>query len=325
MDLHTPPSHRVTAALVEVGAWLKTTGYHFITPTPATHRRINSRAGAHAHAKTLRDAFGWSRPFTRDMLPPEIFRVMHSAGLVEGESDKFRSRVRFSTLGQHLFAHSAFPTDQPDSVFFGPDTYRFAALINAELQRVPLCSSGRILDIGCGAGPGGIMAALWSGQAHPWLALADINETALQFASANCALAGVDPKFALGDLFEPVAGSFDLIVSNPPYLNDRAARTYRHGGGKWGGALSERIVRDGVHRLRPGGRLVLYTGSAIVEGEDPFALSVRDELDALDALGWSWTYRELDPDVFGEELEESAYAGVERIAAVGLVVTRPAG
>ena len=30
-------------------------------------------------------------------------------------------------------------------------------------------------------------------------------------------------------------------------------------------------------------------------------------------------YREIDPDVFGEELEQAAYADVDRIAAVGAV------
>jgi hypothetical protein len=35
-------------------------------------------------------------------------------------------------------------------------------------------------------------------------------------------------------------------------------------------------------------------------------------------------YGELDPDVFGEELDTPAYACAERIAAVGLVVQRPA-
>jgi len=34
-------------------------------------------------------------------------------------------------------------------------------------------------------------------------------------------------------------------------------------------------------------------------------------------------YRELDPDVFGEELERPAYARVERIAVIGLDVVKP--
>jgi hypothetical protein len=34
-----------------------------------------------------------------------------------------------------------------------------------------------------------------------------------------------------------------------------------------------------------------------------------------------WSYAEVDPDVFGEELETPAYADADRIAAVVLTVT----
>lgn len=50
------------------------------------------------------------------------------------------------------------------------------------------------------------------------------------------------------------------------------------------------------------------------------ALSTVVDLIARDA-GARLSYRELDPDVFGEELEKPVYAGAERIAAVGAVLT----
>ncbi|MBA2547343.1 MAG: SAM-dependent methyltransferase, partial [Burkholderiaceae bacterium] len=34
----------------------------------------------------------------------------------------------------------------------------------------------------------------------------------------------------------------------------------------------------------------------------------------------AYQYREIDPDVFGSELDQRAYARVERIAAVGLTL-----
>jgi hypothetical protein len=40
-----------------------------------------------------------------------------------------------------------------------------------------------------------------------------------------------------------------------------------------------------------------------------------------DRAGANFTYEELDPDVFGNELDAPSYADVERIAAVGLVAT----
>jgi SAM-dependent methyltransferase len=319
MNVAANTAETTTSCLIQVGRWLRSAGYCFVTPTPATHRRIDARTNS--PAASLRDAFGWSRAFAPDLLAGDLLRTMDSAGLLDREGGGMvRSLVRYSSLAGDLFAHSAFPTDQPDAIFFGPDTYRFASLIEAEVERRALRQSARILDVGCGAGPGGIVAARRCGHAAPSLVLADINAVALQYAAANAALAGIEASFVLSDLFEHVTGEFDLIVSNPPYLNDPAQRTYRNGGGEWGAALSERVVREGVHRLAPGGRLVLYTGVAIVDGRDPFIESLRAE---LDESGWSWRYRELDPDVFGEELEQPAYARADRIAAVALTVSRP--
>jgi SAM-dependent methyltransferase len=306
-------------ALVDTGRWLLAQGYDFTTVTPATQRRVNARAGTEP-ARSLRDVFGWSRAFRPSLLPAAITSSMRAARLLTPTAGGLlRSEVRFSSLDGLLFAHSAYPTTTHDAVFFGPDTYRFAALICQELECQPLGLAARILDVGCGAGPGGLVAAR-EGRLHA-TTLADINERALHFARANAALAGAQRvEFRCSDLFLHTPGPFELIVSNPPYLNDGAERAYRHGGGRWGEALSLRIVREGLPRLAAGGRLVLYTGVPMVDGVDPLWSALGDE---LTELGWRCRYRELDPDVFGEELDEPAYAEVERIAAVALVVERP--
>ncbi|RYF44159.1 MAG: methyltransferase domain-containing protein [Comamonadaceae bacterium] len=308
-------------SLEVLGRWLQGQGYRFTTVTPATHGRVNRRPSS-AKAQDLRGVFGWSRPFAAALLPADMLALMREGGLLAlGPDGDLASTVRFSSIGELLFAHSAYPTTQADAVFFGPDTVRFTALIEGQLHERALPVGARILDVGCGAGPGGIVAALAAIASAPRLVLADINPAALDHARANAALAGLERvEFAQGDLFGAVEGDFDLVVANPPYLNDAAQRAYRHGGGAWGGGLSERIVREGLPRLAPGGRLVLYTGAAIVEGSDPLLDALRPE---LEHCGWSWSYRELDPDVFGEELEEPAYAGADRIAAVALVVGRP--
>ncbi len=311
----------LTEALIRTGSWLIGAEYRFTTVTPSTHSRVNARPGAQT-ARTLAEVFGWSRPFAPALLAPDALAGLREADLLDTlPGNLLRSRVRFSSLGGALYAHSAHPTTQADAVFFGPDTCRFVTLIESELQRQPLGAGARVLDVGCGGGPGGIAAVRASHAAAPALVLADISPVALQFARANAALAAVaNVHFAQGDLFAPTSGPFDLIVANPPYLLDAAARTYRHGGGALGGALSERIVAEGLPRLAPGGRLVLYTGSAIVAGVDALGDAVRH---TAQATGWPWHYRELDPDVFGEELDTPAYAHAERIAAVALVVQRP--
>lgn len=309
------------ASLVLLGRWLQDRGYRFVTVTPATHARINARSGTHP-ARDLRDVFGWSRPFEAGLLPDQVVGWLRDGDLLRQEGGLLSSRVRFSTLGRQLYSHSAYPTSDADAVFFGPDTYRFADLIEDELRRSPLRSGARILDVGCGAGPGGMVAALGSESARPELVLADINPKALVHASANAGLAGLGRvSLAQSDLYARVTGDFDLVVANPPYLVDASARTYRHGGGPLGGSLSARIVAEGLPRLAPGGRLLLYTGAAMVEGRDPLFEALEP---VLERAGWSWRYRELDPDVFGEELDAPAYQQTERIAAVALIVQRPA-
>lgn len=307
--------------LVALGRLLQQRGYAFTTVTPATQARVNARPEA-ALARDLRGVFGWSRPFEAGLLDEELLSMLRRADLLAPQPQgRWRSRVRWSSLGDLLFVHSAYPTSDADAVFFGPDTVRFAALVESELQAAALPERARILDMGCGAGPGGIVATRLAAALKPELVLADINARALRHARANAALAGIPGvSFAQGDLFDAVEGAFHLIVSNPPYLNDSSQRTYRHGGGEWGGQLSERIVAEGLPRLAPGGRLILYTGSAIVDGRDPLREVLQRQ---LAQAGWPWRYREIDPDVFGEELEQPVYARAERIAAVALVVHRP--
>ena len=288
--------------------------YHFITPTPATHARVNARPGNSA-ARSLADVFGWSRPFAEGVVPPDILAAMAAADALQPAPGGLqRSTVRLASLEGLLFLHSAYPTLSAGAVFFGPDTYRFAQAIMARLHR-PV---RRAVDIGCGAGPGAILIA----RAHPTAEVlaVDVNPDALRFTAANAALADVAVRPLASDLLQGTEGEFDLIVANPPYLIDPAERAYRHGGGPLGAGLSLAILAAARDRLAPGGHLILYTGAAIIDGEDPF-FDAASHL--LAASGFDWDYREIDPDVFGEELDHGAYVVADRIAAVVLELRRP--
>jgi methylase of polypeptide subunit release factors len=299
-------------ALIELGRSLASLGYAFSTVTPAAQRIVNGRP-ANAIARSLRDVFGWSRPFEAGLLPKQVLELMRAAEVLERKPDGlWLSSVRFSTVDGLLFAHSAFPSTEQDAVFLGPDSVRF---VNAITRVAPLAM--RVADIGCGTGVGGIVLAR-RGFGVDKVVLADINERALRLAQANAALAGVGAEVVRSDVLSSIAGDIDLIIANPPYLRDEQGRWYRDGGGDYGEAIGARIVRDALQRLRDnprGGALLLYTGAAMVAGSDTFLAAIVDDLHQANA---HYSYDELDPDVFSEELVKPAYADVERIAAVFL-------
>ena len=309
-------SSREDAALSHLLDYLRTQDYRFITITPLTHAHVTARPCIPANA-TLRDIFGWNLAFEKQCLPTKTLALLDEAGLLKDEGGCLRSKVRVSSIDDALFLHSAYPTEQEDAVFFGPDTYRFVRFVRQALDGVKPPAGMRMLDIGCGSGAGGLMLARQYPQAN--LILNDINPHALRYAALNAAATGLRAQLAEGDSLAAVQGTFDLIIANPPYLVDKDARTYRHGGECLGRSLSLRMATESLPRLAPGGRLLLYTGVAIVGGKDGFLAELTP---VMQRAGCTWHYEELDPDVFGEELMQPAYAQVDRIAAVGLSVRR---
>ncbi len=304
-------------ALFELGRHLQQAAYSFTAITPLSHQYNNQRAAA-AHAQNLRDIFGWSRPFARSVINDQLFELMQAAQVLQRDGDRWRSKVRFADFRGLLCAHSAYPTDASDAVFFGPDTYRFGRLIASHLQGNER-RTHRAVDIGCGTGAGAMLVA----RAYPGAQVyaLDINPQALRMSSVNARLAGCENVTPVhSNLLREVSGQFDLIVANPPYMLDSQERAYRHGGGALGAGLSEQIVNAALARLTPGGTLLLYTGVAMVEGHDPFLHLLQQRLQAYPCR---WHYQEIDPDVFGEELLKPGYQQVERIAAVELVLTLP--
>ena len=311
----TPGLPPPDTALLTLARQLAASGYHFVTGTPATHARVNARPGNET-ADSITGVFGWSRPFRHGLLPPALLDLMQQAEILDEQDGLLRSRIRLSTLHGMNFLHSAYPTTAAEAVFFGPDTYRFADAITLALQsKTPI---HRAVDIGCGAGPGGIVVARACPRAE--VHMVDINPEALRLARINAALANTpNAQAAPSNLLTALPGTFDLIVANPPYMVDPAERAYRHGGGPLGAGLSLAILDAALTRLNPAGRLLLYTGAAVVNGNDPFHSAAAKQLTGRPV---DWSYREIDPDVFGEELDCPAYRHADRIAAVCLTVTK---
>jgi SAM-dependent methyltransferase len=300
--------------LIDLLRALKGADYRFVTVTPETHRRVLERSPGRP-ARDLREVFGWNLPFEESLLPAPVLGALERSGMIGREGPLSRSRVRVASLGDRLFLHSAYPTDEADSVFFGPDSYRYASFLAAEIAR--LGSPRRLVDIGAGSGVGAIMAAALSPATR--VTGTDINPLALRFARISARQSGVELETVETSGLDAVEGPVDLAIANPPFVADPAKRLYRDGGGMHGARLSLDWALAAARRIEPGGTVLLYTGSAIVAGRDGLREALEEGLPALDC---TLRYAEIDPDIFSELLDQPGYEDVERVAAVGAVIDK---
>jgi release factor glutamine methyltransferase len=130
----------------------------------------------------------------------------------------------------------------------------------------------RILDIGTGSGA--LLLALLHELPNTTGTGTDTSTPALQVARANAAHCGLESRcnFVACDIASGVQGSFDLIVSNPPYIvHDEIAsltpevRDYDPlvalDGGDDGLVAYRAIAVQARHVLAPGGRLFVELGA----------------------------------------------------------------
>jgi len=297
------------AALLELLSRLEAAGYDFVSPTPAVHGLVARRRRA-GEADLLRDVLGWGRAFHAETAPAWLLDVLTEADALREDADGLRARLRVSRLDGRLHLHSASSADE-QAVFLGPDSYRYVRFLRQALSGV---SWRKALEIGVGAGAGALAIAALDPEAG--VVATDINPQALRLCRLNARHARLPIDLRPGGF--PAEGVWDLIAANPPYMAGRSGRLYRDGGGQYGAEVALEWAKEALYRLAPGGRLLLYTGAPVVAGQD----LVRTALATLAGRrGARLVYEEIDPDVFGASLARASYAEVERIAAVGAVVT----
>jgi ribosomal protein L3 glutamine methyltransferase len=168
----------------------------------------------------------------------------------------------------------------------------------------------RILEIGTGSGCIAVACARAFPRAE--VLATDISAAALRMARRNVRRHGLDHRIALlrSDLYERVSGTFDLIVSNPPYVPQREIprfpAEYRHepvlalASGMDGMEYPARILHHAAAYLAPRGWLALEVGAGAARlqsrfpglpmiwpefqhGGDGIALVARADLAALPA------------------------------------------
>ena len=147
-------------------------------------------------------------------------------------------------------------------------------LVAAALEMMAERPRGAVLDLGTGSGA--IAIALAANLPHAQVVATDISERALEMAQRNAKRLGTYDviEFRQGDCWEAIATSgyrFDLVVSNPPYIEDGELNGLQPEVAKFeprlalaGGADGLDFYRKicaGVREfLKPGGELMVEIG-----------------------------------------------------------------
>jgi release factor glutamine methyltransferase len=122
-----------------------------------------------------------------------------------------------------------------------------------------------VLDVGTGSGAVGLSIKYEMPQVH--VTLSDISGAALLVARKNGEKQRLSAVYVLSDLFDRIDGTFDIIVSNPPYVRSEEIAALKKevqneprlalDGGNDGLALVKRIIYEGKARLNNGGFLIM--------------------------------------------------------------------
>ena len=130
-------------------------------------------------------------------------------------------------------------TFHTDAAVFSRNRIDFGSTLLIEVMQ--LDPAATVLDLGCGYGPIGMVAARLAPRGRIYMV--DVNERATQLALRNLKANGItNAEVRTGNALEPVSGlSFDAVLTNPPF--------------RAGKAVVYAMV-DGAHSvLKPGGSL----------------------------------------------------------------------
>lgn len=164
-------------------------------------------------------------------------------------------------------------------------------LVDRARARLAGRAAARVVDVGTGCGCLAVTLALECPTVR--VAAIDVSARALDYARRNAERLGAPVDFHLGDGLAPLADRFDLLVSNPPYVDparrsELAPEVREHEPAEalfappgepdhW----ARRLVREGPQRCAPGAWLLIELGH-----DQAARLSTWPELRALPHTTW---------------------------------------
>ena len=152
----------------------------------------------------------------------------------------------------------------PAALIPRPDT---ETLVEAALPLIH--GKARVLDVGTGCG--NVALAIAHERPHAHVVATDIEPRCIELCRRNAQRLGLRVETIVGDCFDGVAGKFDAIVSNPPYVADDDEHLKRGdlrfeprralvGGANAGLDFIARLVPEAAAKLEPSGWLCIEHG-----------------------------------------------------------------
>jgi release factor glutamine methyltransferase len=142
-----------------------------------------------------------------------------------------------------------------------PDVYNPSDDSYLLLRAVEVLPGQDFLEIGCGSGLISLHAAKLGARASA----VDINPNAVECTRQNANRNGLRVKVRQSDLFQNVAGYFDVIAFNPPYLPTETRSTSwierSWSGGEEGSETAVSFLGEAWRHLAPGGKAYLVLSS----------------------------------------------------------------
>jgi len=168
-------------------------------------------------------------------------------------------------LGEWGFRRLTLKTDRR-ALIPRPET---EVVVERALEHIRGLEQPDVLDVGTGTGA--IALAIADEAAHARVTAIDASPDALELARENLDLTGIDGRIRLveHDLTSGLGeGQFDLVVSNPPYVEPEELETLQPEVRDWephvalvASGATEAVARAATEALRSGGWLVLETSA----------------------------------------------------------------